>query len=98
MIGQVGVALFMLISAYFLAFSTSNPCTRLVKPWTQVFIYSFGLLVLFFAYTGHVDSTETVSNSDSRWRFHLSRFTHHIQRILVRQRILRGGASSTLHQ
>lgn len=47
MIGQVGVALFMLISAYFLAFSTSNPCTRLVKLWTQVFIYSFGLLVLF---------------------------------------------------
>lgn len=45
--GQVGVVLFILISAYFLAYSVSNPLPRLVRLWVQVFVYSAGTYVLF---------------------------------------------------
>lgn len=47
MLGQVGVVLFVLISAYFLARNTSSPLLRLVKLWIQVFFYSAGFLVLY---------------------------------------------------
>ncbi|WEV52342.1 acyltransferase [Bifidobacterium sp. ESL0704] len=44
--GQVGVALFVLISAYFLSTSDSNPVARAVRLWAQVFIYSFGIALI----------------------------------------------------
>lgn len=45
--GQVGVTLFVLISAFFLAKNTSNPLTRLVKLWVQVFLYTMPLYLVF---------------------------------------------------
>lgn len=47
-LGQVGVCLFVLISAYFMARSASSPTTRFVKVWLQLFVYS-ALLMLAYA-------------------------------------------------
>lgn len=47
MIGQVGVCLFVLISAYFLSLNNKSPRIRLIRLWTQVEIYSIGSFVLF---------------------------------------------------
>ncbi|KFI46048.1 Acyltransferase family protein [Bifidobacterium bohemicum] len=52
MLGQVGVTLFVLISAYFLAQSKSNPIPRAIRLWIQLFIYSAGILLSYtFAYS-----------------------------------------------
>jgi hypothetical protein len=45
--GQVGVVLFVLISAYFLAYSTSHPLPRLIRLWVQTAVYSVGTYVVF---------------------------------------------------
>lgn len=44
MLGQIGVTLFVLISAYFLSSRNDSPIPRMIKLWTQVFIYSFGII------------------------------------------------------
>ncbi|RBP97476.1 symporter [Bifidobacterium aemilianum] len=45
--GQIGVCLFVLISAYFLARSKSSPIPRMIKLWVQVFLYSLALYILW---------------------------------------------------
>lgn len=47
LLGQIGVTIFVLISAYFLANSHSSPTTRLIHLWVEVFIYSSGAYVIF---------------------------------------------------
>jgi hypothetical protein len=47
LLGQIGVTIFVLISAYFLANSRSSPTTRLIHLWIEVFIYSSGAYVIF---------------------------------------------------
>ena len=47
MFGQVGVALFVLISAFFMATSHASPARRLRRLWIQVFIYSAGALAAY---------------------------------------------------
>lgn len=47
MSGQIGVTLFVLISAYFLSRSTSNPIPRLLRLWIQIFIYAVGCFLSY---------------------------------------------------
>lgn len=47
MFGQVGVCLFVLISAYFLSSNNKSPHIRLARLWAQVEIYSAGSLIVF---------------------------------------------------
>lgn len=46
-LGQVGVTLFVLISAYFVATKTTSPIKRLWKLWMQIFLYSAPIFLLF---------------------------------------------------
>jgi surface polysaccharide O-acyltransferase-like enzyme len=46
MFGQVGVTIFVLISAFFLSSSSGSPFTRCLKLWIQTFFYSAGILFL----------------------------------------------------
>ena len=46
-LGQVGVTLFVLISAYFVATKTNSPIKRLWKLWMQIFLYSAPTFLLF---------------------------------------------------
>lgn len=46
-LGQVGVTLFVLISAYFVATNTNSPIKRLWKLWMQIFLYSAPTFLLF---------------------------------------------------
>ena len=47
MFGQIGVCLFVLISAFFLSKSNSSPKRRLIRLWVQVEFYSVTFLALF---------------------------------------------------
>lgn len=47
MFGQIGVCLFVLISAFFLSKSNSSPKRRLFRLWVQVEFYSVSSLVVF---------------------------------------------------
>lgn len=51
MSGQVGVTLFVLISAFFLSKSNSSPVRRMIRLWIQVFIYSGGSLATYIIIT-----------------------------------------------
>lgn len=45
--GQVGVTIFVLISAYFSVGKTFCVLPRVVKMWIQIFVYSAGIFVIF---------------------------------------------------
>lgn len=47
MFGQIGVCLFVLISAFFLSKSNSSPKRRLIRLWVQVEFYSVSSLAVF---------------------------------------------------
>jgi hypothetical protein len=46
MFGQVGVTIFVLISAFFLSSSFGSPFNRCLKLWIQTFFYSAGILFI----------------------------------------------------
>lgn len=50
MSGQIGVTLFVLISAFFLSKNNSRPVQRMVRLWIQVFIYSGGSLTAYLLF------------------------------------------------
>ena len=49
MLGQVGVTLFVLISAFFLTNTRKSPLPRVIRLWIQVFVYSFGCYIIYIA-------------------------------------------------
>lgn len=49
MTGQIGVTLFVLISAYFLSTSTHSPIPRMIKLWVQVVVYTAGIYIIYIA-------------------------------------------------
>ena len=63
--GQVGVTIFVLISAYFLSRSTRSPLTRVAKIWIQTFIYSCGLWGAYFVLSHLVGSSQYFVNPRS---------------------------------
>ena len=63
--GQVGVTIFVLISAYFLSRSTRSPFTRVAKIWIQTFIYSCGLWGAYFVLSHFVGSSQYFVNPRS---------------------------------
>ncbi|WEV73101.1 acyltransferase family protein [Bifidobacterium sp. ESL0790] len=57
MTGQISVTLFVLISAYFLANSTSSPVPRATRLWIQVFFYSSVIVIISLVMHAAIRST-----------------------------------------
>ena len=92
--GQVGVTIFVLISAYFLSRSTRSPFTRVAKIWIQTFIYSCGLWGAYFVLSHFVGSSQYFVNPRS---ILMSVFPV-IRSVLVHQRIRCDGDCRALYQ
>lgn len=66
MTGQIGVTLFVLISAYFLSTSTHSPIPRMIKLWVQVVVYTAGIYNIYIAIIvarGHKPTFLTIRNT-----------------------------------
>lgn len=66
MTGQIGVTLFVLISAYFLSTSTHSPIPRMIKLWVQVVVYTAGIYIIYIAIIvarGHKPTFLTIRNT-----------------------------------